>query len=224
MAYNKTKTDPALGQQIHEHLLKHGVETPVLPGLLTQSEKLEIIESKFKDIMEVLNLDLSNDSLEETPKRVAKMFLNEIYWGLDFDAFPKCTTVSNHMGYDEMVVERHISVKSSCEHHFLPIVGRAYVAYIPKDKVLGLSKMPRIVEYFSRRPQIQERLTEQVYHALQYILGTDDIAVTIIGEHMCVSQRGVEDSFADTSTTKVGGLFRTEPTVRAEFLSHISQR
>ena len=222
MAYNKSKTDPVLGQQIHQHLLLHGVETPLIPGLLSKPEQIAIIEEKFRDIMEVLNLDLSNDSLEETPSRVAKMLVMETQWGLDFDAFPKCTTVSNHMGYDEMVVERHISVKSSCEHHFLPIVGKAYIAYIPKDKVLGLSKMPRIVEYFSRRPQIQERLTEQVYHALQYILGTDNIAVTIIGEHMCVSQRGVEDSSADTSTTKLGGLFKTESTVRAEFLSHIS--
>jgi GTP cyclohydrolase I len=127
------------------------------------------------------------------------------------------------MHYDEMVIERDISVKSLCEHHILPIVGRAHVAYIPKDRVLGLSKMPRVVEYFSRRPQIQERLTEQVYHALQYILGTDDIAVTIMAEHMCVSQRGVEDNSASTTTSKLGGCFKTDLAVRTEFFKHVYQ-
>jgi len=222
MSYNKQKTDPVLGQQIHEHLKANGVETPLVPSLIPKQDKLDIIQSKFNDIMVVMGLDISDDSLVETPKRVAKMFVEELYWGLEAEAFPKCTTVENKMGYDEMVVERNITVKSACEHHFLPIVGKAYIAYIPKDKVLGLSKMPRIVEYFSRRPQIQERLTEQVYYALQYILGTDDIAVTIIGEHMCVSQRGVEDSSADTSTTKLGGVFKSDPSARSEFLSHIS--
>ena len=142
MSYNKQKTDPVLGQQIHEHLKANGVETPLVPSLIPKQDKLDIIQSKFNDIMVVMGLDISDDSLVETPKRVAKMFVEELYWGLEAEAFPKCTTVENKMGYDEMVVERNITVKSACEHHFLPIVGKAYIAYIPKDKVLGLSKMP----------------------------------------------------------------------------------
>lgn len=222
MSYNKTKCDPDLGHRVHEHLVKCGVETPQIPNNLSRTDKIEIIERKFKDIMETMGLDLSDDSLIETPKRVAKMFVTETMWGLDYDAFPKCTTVDNKMKYDEMVIERNISVKSLCEHHILPIVGKAYIAYIPNNKVLGLSKMPRIVEYFSRRPQIQERLTEQIYHALQYILDTDHIAVCIAGEHMCVSQRGVEDNSADTVTTRLGGCFKTDIAVRAEFMNIVN--
>ena len=219
MSFNKTKTDSELGLKIHQHLIDCGVETPMVDHKLSRTDKIDLVQEKFRDIMEALGLDLSDDSLEETPKRVAKMFISEIFWGLDFEAFPKCTTVDNKMHYDEMVIERNINVKSSCEHHFLPIVGKAHVAYIPKNKVLGLSKMPRIVEYFSRGPQIQERLTEQVYHALQFVLETDDIAVSIEADHMCVSQRGVEDTSANTITTKLGGVFKEDPAARAEFLN-----
>ena len=227
MSLNRTKTDAALGQRVHEHLVRMGVETPGvgtapkfaggndIPDRKTQ---IEYIQSKFADIMEALGLDLSDDSLEETPKRVAKMLVGETMYGLEIESFPKCTTVENKMGYDEMVIERSITVKSNCEHHFLPIVGQAYVAYIPNTKVLGLSKMPRVVDYFSRRPQIQERLTEQVFHALQFILETDNIAVVIDADHMCVSQRGVEDTSANTVTSKLGGVFKTDPAVRAEFM------
>lgn len=221
MSFNKTKTDPVLGKQVHEHLVAMGVETPTVDNGIDRKDKIDKIETHFAYIMNVMGLDLADDSLAETPRRVAKMFVNETMWGLDYSAFPKCTTVQNKMKYDEMVVERHISVKSLCEHHILPIVGHAYIAYIPNDTVLGLSKMPRIVEYFSRRPQIQERLTEQVYHALQYILGTDNIAVTIVAEHMCVSQRGVEDNAANTVTTKLGGVFKLDPAVRAEFMGMV---
>lgn len=224
MSYNKTKCDPNLGHEIHKHLLANGVETPgVSPNSSVQfaerKDRIDYIERKFKDIMEALGLDLEDDSLIETPKRVAKMYVNEIFWGLDVEAFPKCTTVENKMGYDEMVVERNINVQSNCEHHFVVIDGGATVAYIPKDKVLGLSKMNRIVEYFSKRPQIQERLTEQIYHALQYILGTDDIAVVIDAEHYCVKSRGVEDVGSSTVTSKLGGVFKTDPTARAEFMA-----
>lgn len=218
MSYNKTKTDPELGRQIHEHLVKMGVETPAKPNALDRKEKIERIEIAFTDIMETLGLDLSDDSLMETPKRVAKMFVNEVMWGLDYDAFPKCTTVDNKMKYDEMVVERNVNVQSNCEHHFVIIDGLATVGYIPKDKVLGLSKINRVVEYFSKRPQIQERLTEQVYHALQYILGTDDIAVVINAKHYCVAARGVEDTGSSTITSKLGGCFKSDPAVRAEFM------
>jgi GTP cyclohydrolase I len=231
MSYNKTKVDPELGLKVHEHLVKMGVETPMTkPGnfgydiqqRMDRKEKIAAIEKSFKDIMVLLGLDLNDDSLIETPKRWAKMVVNETMWGLDFDAFPKCTTVDNKMKYDEMVIERNITVHSLCEHHILPIVGKATIAYVPKNKVLGLSKMPRIVEYFSRRPQIQERLTEQIFHALQYILETDDIAVVIDATHLCVSSRGVEDTSASTITTKLGGGFKTDPAARAEFMRMIS--
>ena len=222
MSYNKTKCDPELGKLVHQHLVKMGVETPTIPNKLIRTDKIHIIEGHFKSIMETLGLDLSDDSLIETPKRVAKMFCNETMWGLDYEAFPKCTTVDNKMKYDEMVVERNITVQSLCEHHILPIVGRATIAYVPKNKVLGLSKMPRIVEYFSRRPQIQERLTEQIFHALQFILETDDIAVVIDATHLCVSSRGVEDNSASTITSKLGGGFKTDPAARAEFMRLVS--
>jgi GTP cyclohydrolase I len=194
MSYNKTKTDPELGQKIHEHLVKMGVETPTKDNSLDRKEKIEVIEAHFNGIMRALGLDLEDDSLMDTPKRVAKMYVNEIFWGLDYDAFPKCTTVANKMKYDEMVVERNVNVQSNCEHHFVIIDGLATVAYVPNEKVLGLSKINRIVEYFAKRPQIQERLTEQVFHALCYILETDNVAVMIDAQHYCVKSRGVEDT------------------------------
>jgi len=218
MSYNKTKCDPKLGLEIHEHLVASGVETPQVPSLLSRTDKIDIIESNFKNIMETLGLDLSDDSLMDTPKRVAKMYVNEVFWGLDYEAFPKCTTVQNKMQYDEMVVEKTINVQSNCEHHLVVIDGFATVAYIPGDTVLGLSKINRIVEYFSKRPQIQERLTEQVYHALQYILKTDNIAVRIDAQHFCVKSRGVEDVGSRTITTKLGGIFKKDAACRAEFM------
>lgn len=224
MSYNKTKCDPELGLEVHRHLKSCGVETPTLPDQLDRKDKIELIESKFTDIMAALGLDLSDDSLMDTPKRVAKMYVNEIFWGLDYEAFPKCTTVDNKMNYDEMVVERNVNVQSNCEHHFVIIDGVATVAYIPNRKVLGLSKINRIVEYFSKRPQIQERLTEQVYHALQYILETDNIAVVIHAQHFCVKSRGVEDTGSSTVTSKLGGVFKTDPNVRTEFMGLVGIR
>ena len=222
MSYNKTKCDPILGQQVHEHLVKMGVETPTFQTSLDRKDKIVEIEKSFAHIMQVLGLDLDDDSLIETPKRVAKMYVNEIFWGLDYEAFPKCTTVDNKMKYDEMVVERDVNVQSNCEHHFVVIDGLATVAYIPKQKVLGLSKINRIVEYFSKRPQIQERLTEQVFHALQYILETDNIGVVIHAQHFCVKSRGVEDSGSSTVTSKLGGVFKSDPNVRTEFMRLVS--
>jgi GTP cyclohydrolase I len=222
MSYNKTKTDPVLGQAVHEHLVKCGVETPTVPNNIDRKDKIDKIESHFTEIMRVMGLDLSDDSLVDTPKRVAKMYVNEIFWGLDYEAFPKCTTVDNKMKYDEMVIERNVNVQSNCEHHFVVIDGLATVGYIPKQKVLGLSKINRIVEYFSKRPQIQERLTEQIYHALQFILDTDNIAVVIDAQHYCVKSRGVEDVGSSTVTSKLGGCFKTEPSVRAEFMNIVN--
>jgi GTP cyclohydrolase I len=224
MSYNKTKTDPELGLKIHEHLIKCGVETPIKDSgqIIDRKGKIDVIESLFADIMKTLGLDLTDDSLIDTPKRVAKMYVNEIFWGLDYEAFPKCTTVDNKMKYDEMVIERNVNVQSNCEHHFVVIDGVATVAYIPKQKVLGLSKINRVVEYFAKRPQIQERLTEQVYHALQYILDTDNIAVVIDAQHYCVKSRGVEDVGSSTITSKLGGCFKSDPSVRNEFMNIVN--
>jgi len=219
MSYNKTKTDPELGQKVHQHLVAMGVETPMNPNYLDRKEKIDLIEKHMYQIMNTLGLDLSDDSLIETPKRVAKMYVNEIFWGLDYEAFPKCTTVDNKMKYNEMVVERNVNVQSNCEHHLVVIDGLATVAYVPNDKVLGLSKINRIVEYFSKRPQIQERLTEQIYHAMQFILETENVAVMIDAQHYCVKSRGVEDTGSSTVTSKLGGGFKTDPALRNEFLS-----
>ena len=217
MSFNKQKTDPELGLQVHESLVKMGVETPAISNTFSRSEKIEIIERKFKDIMETLGLDLSDDSLMETPKRVAKMYVSEIFYGLDYEAFPKCTAVDNKMKYNEMVVERNVNVQSNCEHHFVVIDGVATVAYVPKDKVLGLSKINRIVEYFAKRPQIQERLTEQIFHTLCFILETNDVAVLIDARHYCVASRGVEDTGSSTVSSRLGGGFKSDPAARAEF-------
>jgi GTP cyclohydrolase I len=185
--------------------------------VIDRKGKIDIIESLFTDIMKTLGLDLTDDSLIETPKRVAKMYVNEIFWGLDYEAFPKCTTVDNKMHYNEMVVERNVNVQSNCEHHFVVIDGLATVAYVPKQRVLGLSKINRIVEYFSKRPQIQERLTEQIFHTLQFILDTEDVAVLIDAQHYCVKSRGVEDTGSSTVTVRLGGGFKNHPEVRNEF-------
>jgi GTP cyclohydrolase I len=217
MSFNKTKCNPELGLQVHEYLVKMGVETPAISNTFSRSEKIEIIERKFKDIMETLGLDLSDDSLMETPKRVAKMYVSEIFYGLDYEAFPKCTAVDNKMKYNEMVVERNVNVQSNCEHHFVVIDGVATVAYVPKDKVLGLSKINRIVEYFAKRPQIQERLTEQIFHTLCFILETNDVAVLIDARHYCVASRGVEDTGSSTVSSRLGGGFKSDPAARAEF-------
>lgn len=215
------KTDETLGMNVHDHLVSLGIETPTT-ALLSKSNdfKKRRIEKAFQTVMETLGLDMNDDSLIETPHRIAKMLVDETMWGLDYKMFPKCTTVENKMKYDEMVLEKDIRVQSNCEHHFQPIVGKAHVAYIPKSRVLGLSKIPRIVEFFARRPQIQERLTEQVYHTLTYILGTENVAVTIHAEHLCVSQRGVRDTGASTITTRLGGVFKDKPIVRMEFFNH----
>jgi len=224
MSYNKQKTDPELGQKVHEHLVKMGVETPTNPNNYDRKEKIDHIEAHFTHIMRILGLDLSDDSLIDTPKRVAKMYVNEIFWGLDYEAFPKCTAVDNKMKYNEMVCERNINVQSNCEHHFVVIDGLATVAYVPNQKVLGLSKINRIVEYFSKRPQIQERLTEQIFHTLQYILDTEDVAVMIDAQHYCVKSRGVEDTGSSTVTSKLGGGFKSDPAARAEFYQLARQR
>jgi GTP cyclohydrolase I len=219
MSYNKVKTDPTLGQKVHEYLVTVGVETPITNNGLSRQEKIDKIENNFNQIMDTLGLDREDDSLIDSPKRIAKMYVNEIFWGLDYEAFPKATVVENKMKYNEMVIVKNISVQSYCEHHFVIIDGLACVAYVPKEKVLGLSKINRIVEYFAKRPQIQERLTEQVYHALSFILETENIAVMIDGDHYCVKSRGVEDTGSSTITSRLGGAFKSDHKARAEFIA-----
>ena len=217
--HGQDKCDPQLGLEIQKHLISVGVQTPMIETSLCNNEKIDTIKKHFTEIMKVMGLDLTDDSLCDTPNRVAKMYVNEIFYGLEPKNFPKCTAVDNKMKYDELVVERNINTQSNCEHHFIVIDGLTHVGYIPKNKVLGLSKLNRIVEYFAKRPQIQERLTEQVYYALQYILETDDIAVITMGKHFCVKSRGVQDVLSDTTTSKMGGRFRSDANLRKEFLT-----
>lgn len=219
---DKTKTDPILGAEVHGYLKEFGVETPFFSAdEKSMEERHEIIKNCMFEIMLALNLDVEDDSLSETPRRIAKMYLNEIFWGLDYKNFPKITTIENKMQYNTMLLERHIKVNSTCEHHFIPMMGEAFVAYIPDEKVIGLSKINRIVEFFCRRPQVQERLCEQIFHTLCHVLGTDDVAVLIKAEHTCVKLRGVEDTNSDTVTSKVGGAFLDNLTTRNEFFQAI---
>lgn len=221
MSFQKTKTDPVLGLEVNQYLERLGLQTPIVLDKLEfdDKEKIKKIEYYAREILETLGLDLSDDSLAETPKRIAKMFVEEKFWGLKYENFPKCTTIENKMQYDEMIVEKGIRVLSDCEHHFVQIDGQAIVAYIPNKKVLGLSKLNRIVEYFSRRPQVQERLTQQIANALQFILETEDVAVVIKAKHYCVISRGVEDYNSETVTSFVGGAFKENSSLRSEFLS-----
>ena len=215
-----SKQDPVLGQKINKHLISVGVETPMVPSQIAvpRDMKVDKLTDLFAQIWTTLGLDLTDDSLQETPLRMGKMYVDEIYYGLDYSKFPKCTAVDNKMKYDEMVVEKNITVMSNCEHHGILITGVAHVAYIPKGRVLGLSKLNRVVDFFAKRPQIQERLTEQIYHALSYILETPDVAVCVAAEHYCVKARGIRDTGSSTVTSKLGGAFKV-PAVRAEFMS-----
>ena len=182
--------------------------TPLKPDafVLTDEEKMAKIEAKFREIMDVMGLDLNDDSLSGTPKRVAKMYVKEIFSGLNPANHPDVKTFDNVYGYNHMLVERDINVNSTCEHHFLPIVGHAHVAYIPNGRVVGLSKL-NLVDFYARRPQVQERLTRQILHALQELLGTDDVAVVIDAKHLCVSSRGIQDESSSTVTASYSGLF-----------------
>lgn len=216
----RDKCNQQLGVEVEKRLEELGVHTPTIDNGLTNDEKIAKIQSHFVTIMETLGLDLEDDSLAETPSRVAKMFVKEIFSGLDVNNFPKCTTIENKMSKGkEFVLERKINLSSSCEHHFLPIMGYATVAYIPNKKVLGLSKMNRIVRHFMKRPQVQERLTIQIKEALCHILETDDVAVYIDASHTCVSTRGIEDFNSSTVTLSAGGEFQTNDLLRSEFLS-----
>jgi GTP cyclohydrolase I len=210
------KTDQELGSHVQAILIRMGIETPmkVTPNREGADETLRTC---FTQVMNVLELNPNDDSLKGTPERIAKMYLEEIFTGLSYANFPKCTTVENKMDYDELITVT-ANVNSICEHHFVPFIGKATIGYIPRNKVIGLSKIPRIVDFFSRRPQIQERLTVQISACLEFILETDDIAVVIECEHLCVRLRGVKDSTSKTTTSKMAGRFRSVPELRAEFL------
>src|SRR5699024_3621239 len=187
----------------------------------TDEEKIASIEEDVHHIMETLGLDLTDDSLKGTPKRVAKMYVNEIFSGLHPKRKPKASVFDNKYQYGEMLVEKNITLYSTCEHHFLPIVGKAHIAYISNGTVIGLSKMNRIVDYFAKRPQVQERLTMQIVNELQKALDTEDVACVIDAKHLCVNSRGIRDIESSTVTSEFGGVFKN-PSVKREFLDYIS--
>lgn len=197
-------------------------QTPIRPGAfeMTDEEKIALIERDMFHIMETLGLDLTDDSLKGTPKRIAKAYVNEIFGGLHPKRKPKMSVFENSYKYGEMLVEKNITVYSTCEHHFLPIIGRAHVAYISNGTVIGLSKMNRIVDYYAKRPQVQERLTLQIVEELQKALGTQDVACLIDAKHLCVNSRGVRDIESSTVTSEFGGKFK-DPAVKREFLDYI---
>ena len=224
MSHPDYKADPNLGQRVKDLLESIGLETPMTNRVNDAEElKLIAIRSCIADALTALGLDLTDDSLMDTPNRVAKMWVKEIFWGLDYTQFPKCTTIENKMGKNSpgsFVVERNINVQSNCEHHLVVIDGKACVAYIPRAKVLGLSKLNRIVEFYSKRPQVQERLTEQIAATISYVTETPDVAVYLEAVHYCVKSRGIQDTGSSTCTLAVDGLF-AEPNseVRREFLN-----
>ncbi|CAH0533722.1 GTP cyclohydrolase 1 [Vibrio stylophorae] len=205
-------------QKVQQALLAKGLETPMQPNPLAREERKEKIEVHMREILQLMSLDLTDDSLMDTPKRVAKMYVDEIFSGLDYHNFPKITVIDNKMGVDEMVRVSDITMTSTCEHHLVTIDGKACVAYLPRKKIIGLSKINRIVRFFAQRPQVQERLTQQILVALQTLLETDDVAVSIDAVHYCVKSRGVMDATSQTKTTALGGIFKSNLATRTEFL------
>ncbi|QUX92683.1 GTP cyclohydrolase I FolE [Marinomonas sp. A3A] len=205
--------------KVRDALINSGLETPMIDNGLTSEEKYQRIKNAFEDVVTTLGLDLTDDSLAETPHRIAKMYVKEIFSGLDYAQFPKITVIENKMKVDEMVKVSDISFTSTCEHHFVTIDGLAKVAYLPKNKIIGLSKINRIVRFFAQRPQVQERLTQQILVTLQTLLETDNVAVSISAVHYCVKARGVMDASSSTQTTALGGLFKRSDKTRSEFLA-----
>ena len=218
--------DKHLHDEIGDDHMSANLETPLRDDAfeLSADEKVEMIEADFRHIMETLGLDLTDDSLKGTRKRVAKMFVKEIFGGLLPERKPGMSTFENKYNYNQMLVEKDIVVYSTCEHHFLPIVGRAHVGYISKGKVIGLSKMNRIVEYYAKRPQVQERLTRQIVKAMQDALGTDDVACIIDAKHLCVNSRGIKDIESSTVTAEYGGAFKDNEQLRKEFIAYIGMK
>jgi len=208
--------------EIGENHISTSAKNPIRDDAfkLSDADKIKKIEASVKDILHTLGMDLNDDSIQGTPKRVAKAFVNELFMGLNPANKPAPSTFENNYNYGEMLVEKNIVVYSTCEHHLLPIIGRAHVAYISNGKVIGLSKMNRIVEYFAKRPQVQERLTMQIVQELQKILNTDDVACVIDAKHLCVNSRGIRDIDSSTVTSEFGGQFKNDK-VKREFLDYI---
>lgn len=211
-----------INDEIGENHIATSAENPIRPDAfdISDQEKIAKIEESVKDILHTLGMDLTDDSLQGTPKRVAKAFINEMFMGLNPKNKPKASTFENNYNYGEMLVEKNIVVYSTCEHHLLPIIGRAHVAYISNGKVIGLSKMNRVVEYFSKRPQVQERLTMQIVQEMQNALGTQDVACVIDAKHLCVNSRGIKDIESSTVTSEFGGKFKEKDT-KKEFLQYL---
>jgi GTP cyclohydrolase IA len=214
--------DNEFHDEIGNNHIATSAQNPLRPGAfdLSNEEKIESIKKDVERILHTLGMDMTDDSIKGTPNRVAKMFVNEIFGGLNPDKKPKSSTFDNNYKYNEMLVEKNIVVYSTCEHHLLPIIGRAHIGYISNGKVIGLSKMNRIVEYYAKRPQVQERLTMQIVQELQIALGTDDVACIIDAKHLCVNSRGIKDIESSTVTAEYGGKFKAEAT-RKEFLEFI---
>jgi GTP cyclohydrolase I len=209
--------------EIGENHIATSAENPVRFDAfeLSDEEKIESIKKDVEKILHTLGMDLTDDSIKGTPNRVAKMFVKELFGGLNPNKRPGASTFQNNYKYGEMLVEKNITVYSTCEHHLLPIIGRAHVAYISNGRVIGLSKMNRIVDFYAKRPQVQERLTMQIVQELQRALGTDDVACVVDAKHLCVNSRGIKDIESSTVTSEFGGRFKEE-SVRREFLNYIA--
>lgn len=220
LAADQTADPSAIDAQLPADL-----RTPLRPDAfaLSDDEKIAAIAGHFREIMQVLGLDLTDDSLNGTPKRVAKMYVQEWFKGLDPKHRPDVRLFENRYQYQNMLVERDITLFSCCEHHFVPIIGKAHVAYLPGEHVVGLSKLNRVVQYFARRPQVQERLTRQIAEELKNALQTNDVAVLIEADHLCVMSRGVNDTNSSTITAEYGGAFGRDETLRREFLRLIGK-
>ena len=212
--------DTKLGLQVHEHLVSIGLETPSDFTQATNGDaahKREVIEKNFIEIMTVLGLDITNDSMVDTPKRIAKMYVDEVFCGLDYKNFPKIMSFENSFQNAGLVVERNIKVNSACSHHFVPTIGVATIGYIPNKRVIGLSKLQRVTNFFSRRPQEQERFGMQLLEVMKYLLDTEDVAVIVKAKHYCVAWRGVQDPESEFITSHISGSFRESPELRSEF-------
>lgn len=222
---NKINLSDMTADEIGNNHVMTSIETPLKKDafIMSDDEKIKKIEFHFKEIMETLGLDLKDDSLAGTPERVAKMYVKEIFSGLDPANKPKIALFENRYQYNQMLVEKDITFYSNCEHHFVPIFGKAHLAYISNGKVIGLSKLNRIVQYFAKRPQVQERFTMQIAKELQKVLKTENVAVIIDAKHLCVSSRGIQDSNAATITSFYGGKFAEENT-KLEFLRYVEMK
>ncbi|MBL7930799.1 MAG: GTP cyclohydrolase I FolE [Bacteroidia bacterium] len=221
----KVSVNGLSSEEVGDNHLMTSIETPMRKDafVMSDEEKMKKIESHFREIMETLGLDLKDDSLAGTPERVAKMYVKEIFSGLDPANKPKIALFNNRYQYNQMLVEKEISFYSNCEHHFVPIFGKVHLAYISSGKVIGLSKLNRIVQYYAKRPQVQERFTVQIAKELQEVLNTESVAVIVDAKHLCVSSRGVQDAAAATLTSFYGGKFLEEST-KQEFLRYVDMK